>query len=150
MAGVLLHTWGAGQVTTHHGHISRAGHNFFSDKERMMIYAIARMTIPSGRLDEALAILNSVTQRSRFQHGCIRSGVYKDMEYENEIMLEQVWENEKDLEHHLRSDDYQKVLLVAEMALARPDIRFDTVVRTAGFEKIEKARTTGQKATVLE
>ncbi len=105
-----------------------------------MIYAIARMTLPSERLEEALEILNSVTQRSRFERGCIRSNVYQDVELKNAILLEQLWENEKDMEDHLRSTDYQSVLLVAEMALASPEIRFDTVVRTTGVETIEKAR----------
>jgi quinol monooxygenase YgiN len=110
-----------------------------------MIYAIARMPIPSLKLEEALEILNSVAQRSRFERGCVRSAVYRDVEMDNAIMLEQVWENEKYLSRHLRSDEYRKVLLVAEMALAPPEIRFDTVVRTTGVETIEKARTTWRK-----
>ncbi len=106
-----------------------------------MIYAITRMTLPSERLEEALEILCSVTQRSRFEQGCIRSNVYQDVEQKNAILLEQVWKNEKDMEDHLRSADYHSVLLVAEMAVALPEIRFDTVVHTTGVEKIEKART---------
>ncbi len=110
-----------------------------------MIYAIARMTLPSERLDEALEILSSVTQRSRCDRGCIRSSVYQEVDQKNAIMLEQVWRNEKDLEYYLRSTDYHRVLLVAEMALALPEIRFDTVVRTTGVETIEKARSTMQQ-----
>ncbi len=114
-----------------------------------MIYAIARMTIPSQRLEEALEILCSVTQRCRFERGCIRSSVYQDVEQKNAIMLEQIWKNEKDMEEHLRSDEYHNVLLVAEMALAPPEIRFDTVVRTTGFETIEKARTVQREKSTL-
>ncbi len=106
-----------------------------------MIYAIARMTFPSDRLEEALEILSSVAQRSRFERGCIRSSIYQDVEENNAIMLEQVWKNEKDMEDHLRTTDYHSVLLVAEMAIAPPEIRFDTVVHTSGVETIEKART---------
>jgi quinol monooxygenase YgiN len=106
-----------------------------------MIYAITRMTFPSERLEEALEILSSVMQRSRFERGCIRSNIYQDVEQKNSIMLEQVWKNEKDMEDHLRTTDYHSVLLVAEMADASPEIRFDTVVRTTGVETIEKART---------
>ncbi len=105
-----------------------------------MIYAIARMTFPAERLEEALEILSSVMQRSRFERGCIRSNIYQDVEQKNSIMLEQVWKDEKDMEVHLRSTDYHRVLLVAEMALASPEIRFDTVARTTGVETIEKAR----------
>ncbi len=110
-----------------------------------MIYAIARMTLPSERLEEALEILGSVTQRSRFERGCISSNVYQDVETKNAVMLEEVWKNEKDLEDHLKSADYHSVLLVAEMAVAAPEIRFDTVARTTGVETIEKARSSRQK-----
>jgi quinol monooxygenase YgiN len=112
-----------------------------------MIYAIARITIPSPKVKDALEILCSVTQRSRFERGCIRSTVYRDVEVENAVMLEQVWENEDDLANHLRSDEYRKVLLVAEMALPRPEIRFDVVARTTGVETIEKARIARPRET---
>ncbi len=58
-------------------------------------------------------------------------------------MIEDIWKNEKDLASHLRSDEYQKILLVAEMASAPPEIRFYTIQRTSGVETIEKARTAG-------
>ncbi len=105
-----------------------------------MIYAITRMNIPSQRLKEALEILCSVVQRSRFDEGCIRSSVYQDVESENAIMVEQVWKNEKDLRRHLGSAEYRNVLLVAEMSLGSPEIRFDTIARTTGVETIERAQ----------
>jgi quinol monooxygenase YgiN len=112
-----------------------------------MIYAIARITIPSPMVKDAMEILCSVTQRSRFERGCIRSNVYRDVEVDNAVMLEQVWENEADLANHLRSDEYRKVLLVAEMALTTPEIRFDVVARTTGVETIQKARTARPRET---
>ncbi len=106
-----------------------------------MIYAMLRMAIPFHRLKEVVETLSSVAQRSRWEEGCIRSAVYQDVELGNVIMLEQLWKSEKDLECFLRSSEYQKILLVADLALASPEIRFDTVVRTTGVETIEKART---------
>jgi quinol monooxygenase YgiN len=52
-----------------------------------------------------------------------------------------MWRSEEELERHLRSDDYQKVLLVMEMSLKQPEIRFDTISSSTGFETIEKARS---------
>ena len=59
---------------------------------------------------------------------------------ENQIIFSQVWRSENDLQRHLRSDEYKKVLLVMEMACARPEIRFDNIISTSGVETIEKAR----------
>jgi quinol monooxygenase YgiN len=56
-------------------------------------------------------------------------------------MFEEIWKSEEDLECHLRSDDYRKVLLVLEMAVKQPEIRFDTISSSTGIETIEKARS---------
>ena len=55
-------------------------------------------------------------------------------------MLEEVWRTEEDLEVHIRSDEYLNLLLVLEMALKQPEIRFDTISSSTGIETIEKAR----------
>ena len=55
-------------------------------------------------------------------------------------MFEEIWRTEEDLEDHLRSDEYLNVLLVLEMALKEPEIRFDTISSSTGIETIEKAR----------
>jgi len=46
-----------------------------------------------------------------------------------------------ELERHLHSDKYHKVLLVLEMALKQPEIRFDIISSSTGIETIEKARS---------
>ncbi|MGD1075596.1 MAG: antibiotic biosynthesis monooxygenase family protein [Thermodesulfovibrionales bacterium] len=110
-----------------------------------MIYATAKMTIPFHNLHEALEILRSIMQQTRFESGCVSCNVFHDVDFENEVMIEELWQNEKDLERHLQSDEYRKVLIVAEMASAPPEIRFHTIQRTSGVETVEKARTAGGK-----
>ena len=63
------------------------------------------------------------------------------MEDERAIMIEELWASDEDLQRHLRSDKYHKVLLVVEMALEPPEIRFDTINHSAGVESIEQAIT---------
>jgi quinol monooxygenase YgiN len=55
-------------------------------------------------------------------------------------MFEEMWRSEGDLERHLRSETYRNVLLVMEMALKHPEVRFNTVTTSTGIETIEKAR----------
>jgi quinol monooxygenase YgiN len=61
-----------------------------------------------------LDILRSVAERCRFQPGCIGCRFNQGMEVEHVVMLEEFWRNEEDLERHLRSDEYRKVLLIVE------------------------------------
>jgi quinol monooxygenase YgiN len=105
-----------------------------------MIIATMKIMVHPAKRDDALAILHSVTQQARIDPECISSSVYCDVESVNVIILEELWSNEEALERHLRSDDYYKVLLVAEMALAPPEIRFDTISSSAGIEFVNKAR----------
>lgn len=105
-----------------------------------MVHSRIRMMLPSGMKLEAQRILTSVAERTRIEPGCINCRIYRDILEEHIILLEETWRNKEDLERHLRSEDYLKVLLVIEMAVETPEILFDTIVRSAGIDTIERAR----------
>ena len=105
-----------------------------------MVHASIRMLISPKRRGEVMEVLSSLAERSRFEPGCIDSRVYQDVQVEPAIMIEQLWESGEDLERHLRSEEFRKVLLVVEMAVEPPEIRFDEILQSTGFEAIEKAR----------
>ena len=105
-----------------------------------MIHTSLRMEFTPDKVDEALQILRSIVEPTRAEVGCIDCSVYQDTEMENQILFIQKWRSEEFLQRHLRSEEYQKVLLVMEMALAPPEIVFDTISSTSGVETIEKAR----------
>ena len=105
-----------------------------------MVHATIRMLIPPKRRGEVMEILSSLAERSRFEAGCIGTRVYQDVEVEPAILIEQLWKSGEDLERYLRSEEYRKVLLVVEMAVEPPEIRFDEISRSSGVETIEKVR----------
>ncbi len=105
-----------------------------------MVRATIRMMIPNKRRGDVLEIISSLAERSRFEPGCMFCRVYQDVEMDSVIMLEQLWKTGEDLERHLQSEEFRKALLVAEMSLAAPEIRFDEISSSSGVETIEKAR----------
>jgi quinol monooxygenase YgiN len=105
-----------------------------------MILANIRMKIPRQKRGEALKILKSIVEGNRILPGCLRCRIYEDIQEDDVIMYEEMWRSEEELENHLRSDEYRKVLLVMEMALYRPEIGFNTLSSSTGIEVIEKAR----------
>ena len=115
-----------------------------------MVLATIRMTITAKKFGEALRIVRSVTEQSRVQPGCLSSRVYRNGQEDNVLLFEQLWRNEADLERHLQSEEYQQVLLVMEMAMKQPEIRFDTISSSTGIETIGKARGQGQYPGKLE
>ena len=107
-----------------------------------MIEATIRMTIPPKKSGEALKILRSMSELCKDDAGCLGCYIYEDVQEKNVIMFEEMWGSEEDLERHLRSGEYRNVLLVMEMSLKHPEVRFTTVSTSTGIETIEKARST--------
>jgi len=106
-----------------------------------MILANIRMRISPRKRDEALRILRSTAEGNRILPGCLNCRIYEDLQEDNVIMFEELWRSEEELEQHLRSDEYRRVLLALEMALQHPEVRFNRISSSSGFETIEKART---------
>jgi quinol monooxygenase YgiN len=105
-----------------------------------MILATLRMAFSEEKFGEALTVLRSISEQSRIQPGCLSCFLYRNGQRDNALMFQQLWSNEESLDRHLRSDEYRQVLLVLEMAAEKPEIRFDTILRSAGIETIERAR----------
>jgi quinol monooxygenase YgiN len=105
-----------------------------------MIKSSIRMTMPYQKSGEAMKILRSVAELCRDDPGCLSCHIYEDVQEENVLMLEQVWRSEEDLTLHLRTNQYRNLIVVLELALKQPEIRFDTISSSTGIETIEKAR----------
>jgi quinol monooxygenase YgiN len=109
--------------------------------DKFMVLATIRIIIPRKKRDEALKILRSTAEQCKVYPGCLSFHIYDDVQEDNVIMFEEMWRNEEDLVQHLRSKEYQDVLLLMEMALKHPEVRFNTVSTSTGIETIEKARS---------
>jgi quinol monooxygenase YgiN len=111
-------------------------------KERHMILSTIRFKIPPQKRGEALRILKSMVARNQARpDDCVFSRVCEDALEDNVLQFEEMWSSEEDLERHLHSQEYRNLLLVLEMAIKKPEIRFDTISRSTGIETIEKARS---------
>ena len=105
-----------------------------------MILATIRMTIPPEKRNEALQILRLMAEQFKVDSGCLAWHIYEDVQEDNVLMVEGIWRSEEDLKRHLRSEEYLNVLMVMEMALKHPEVKFDTVSTSEGMAMIEKAR----------
>jgi quinol monooxygenase YgiN len=108
--------------------------------ERPMVQTTIRMVIPASKHAEVLSVLRAMTEQNRIQPGCLSSYCYRDAEEANVIMIEEVWKSEEDLDRHLRSELYSRMLLIMEMAVVKPEIKFNTISESSGIEMIEAAR----------
>jgi quinol monooxygenase YgiN len=106
-----------------------------------MVLATLRMEIPPQKRGEALKILKSMVARNQARpDDCVFCRICEDALEDNILQFEEMWRSEEEFKRHLRSSEYHKVLLVMEMALKPPEIRFDTISSSSGIEIIERAR----------
>ena len=105
-----------------------------------MILATIRMTFSAKGFGEALTVLRSMAEQSKFQPGCHSCRIYRSGETDNVLMFQQLWTDEESMQAYLRSDDFRHLLLLLEMGIKPPEIRFDTISSSTGIETIEKAR----------
>lgn len=106
-----------------------------------MILVTMRMKMPSQKYGEALKILKSAKEYCKYDPGCLSSRIFNDIEEPDVIMLAQFWRSEEELFFYLRSDEYLNLLLVPDMVLEKPEVRFDTISSSTDMETIEKARS---------
>ncbi len=105
-----------------------------------MVRATARMLLSKKKYNEVLKILKSIVQQSRVQSGCISSCLLGDLQEKNVVLIETMWKDQESLDRYLCSEEYRNLLLVAELSLECPQIKFDVITGSTGIETVEKAR----------
>ena len=110
-------------------------------KRTFMILVTIRMVMPPERFAEAVKILVRTAERTWVEPGCDHCRVYRDAQEAHVLLFEEVWKSDEDLDRHLRSDGFRDVLVVTEMAVEPPEIRFSTIARVSGIERARAARS---------
>jgi len=57
-------------------------------------------------------------------------------------MLTEKWESTAEVERHIDSDEFRKIMAIMDMAIEPPEISFHRVSSIMGFELVEKIRET--------
>ena len=110
-----------------------------------MVQATIRMKMSPGKAKEAMEVLRPLAERTSVEPGCAGCQVYRDVLQDHTIMMEELWSSQEELQRHLCSSNYQRVLLVVEMAEGKPEITFSTISHSTGFETIVEARSSAQR-----
>ena len=102
-----------------------------------------RIKVSPKRRDDMIEIGRLLVGRTRALPGCINCGFYQDVSDPDAALLIQEWSSEETMVRYICSDDYRKVLALIDFSSEYPDIKFNTVLQTAGMEAIRSARTQG-------
>ena len=111
-----------------------------SRREPALISATLRITATGKTRPEIVGLLRSLVEPTRVETGCVSCALYADLQNPSVIVWVEEWRTLDDLERHLRSTQYRKILAALEMSSEVPDVRFNTVAETKGMRLIEQAR----------
>lgn len=102
-----------------------------------MLLAIYIIKGKGESVDDITEILNLVTSRTQYKTGCLQSSLWRSDD-RSELMLFETWNSRADLEKHIGSAIYKKLLLALDMASEKPVIRFSDCENIRGMELIEE------------
>lgn len=105
-----------------------------------LVRSSIRLRISLKKQSEVFDLLESVREQIQFEPHCLYARLYREANEAESVMFEELWETVEDMLRHLQSDAYRRILLAIEMADVPPDIRFDKIIQSSGFETIVKAR----------
>ncbi len=106
-----------------------------------MITASLRMVVPGRRKDEVIRAMRSLKGPTSAQPGCVDCRILEDADDAGVVLYVEEWGSREQLERHIRSEPYRRLLSIMEMAAERPEIRYDTVSQRQGFELVEAIRS---------
>lgn len=77
---------------------------------------------------------------TRVEPGCLRCKLYEDVEDWAAFTLVQEWSTPADFERHLRSETYRRLLMLMELSVGPPEVRYHVISATMGMEAIYAVR----------
>ncbi len=106
-----------------------------------MIQASLRLVAPAERRDEIVQTFRSLVGPTEVKGGCLGCRFYQDVADENALTYVEDWQTQEDLQPHLRSEQYRKLLALIDLSTAPPELRFHTISETSGIEYLAAVRT---------
>jgi quinol monooxygenase YgiN len=102
-----------------------------------LILTTLKMIVQPERRSDLLKTMRGMLEPARVERGCRSYHLYEDVENRNAFVLLEEWETQEDIENHIRTDNQRQLLALMDFLSEQPEVRFNTVSRTAGMDLIE-------------
>lgn len=99
-----------------------------------MIQASLRIVAPEKKREEILGVLSCLKGPAEATRGCRACRILQDAEDKNVLTYLVTWETQADLEEHLRSERFRRLLPYIEMSREPPEAAFSTIGQVRGIE----------------
>ena len=103
-----------------------------------MMTCTLRMNFEPGILDEALQVLRSLKGPVRSHPGCTRTLLMSDVHNNAVVTWVSRWRTRPDLDRHIKSNHFRRILAVMELAAESPEIEFQIGTDLRGLDLIDE------------
>lgn len=105
-----------------------------------MVISLIRLIPISDKREAVLRILQSMVPATLAKPGCMECGVYEEYDADQSILYSEQWRSEEDLNRHIQSGLYLRVLTAIDFAKNQPQVFFHHVSNTDCQTLIEVLR----------
>jgi len=105
----------------------------------MIVSLLKLKPIPEKR-QAILNILQFVKERVQLKRGCLESGIYQQCDEDLMILYVEQWQSKEEIDRHIQSNLYLRVLNTMDLCREKPDICFHEVSGTKRLELVEALR----------
>jgi quinol monooxygenase YgiN len=108
-----------------------------------MIQASFRIVAPENKRDEILEILLRLKGPTEVSRGCRSCRILQDAEDCHVLTYVVQWDTQDEVEEHLRSERFRRLLPYIEMSVEPPRVEFSTIDQVRGIEFLITVLSTG-------
>lgn len=99
-----------------------------------MIEASFRIVAPEGKRGEIIEILQCLKGPTEVARGCRACRILQDADDDQVLTYQVQWDMQGELEEHLRSERFRRLLPYIEMSVEPPEVTFSTIDQVHGIE----------------
>lgn len=107
-----------------------------------MITSSLKIIPPHDKRQEVLDVLLTVKGPVLAEPGCLACCIYQEHDEEQGLLYVEQWRSPAELERHIRSSTYARILEVMELSTRLPELTFFESDGSGGLELIERLRGT--------
>src|SRR5271169_7243709 len=97
-----------------------------------------RLSVRPDRRHEFMKSIRGMLELTRGEPGCISYSLYEDIENKNSFTLVEEWKTPDDLEEHVCTDNYRRLLALMNLLSEPPELRYSSVSITTEMELMWK------------
>src|SRR5262245_53204247 len=107
---------------------------------RRVMAATVRMRVRPEKREEFIQAMTDLITRARRAPGCVAVHFYADSEDSNAFTLIEEWRRRRDLDRHLRSDEFAALIGASFLLSHAAEIALDLVSHQAGADEVLRRR----------